>query len=148
MKKRFTLTLMSLMLFMYACTYSGVYINRDNDDAEGRSVVRRFYADVAQKNYRGIDSLVSDSLKQLAGADGVNKIVKFINNKVGNYKSYEIVDRYIRRVTGSNNETSYNYKLKVTYDKGVIDEILGFRKQNGPEIKMNSYHANSDLLMK
>jgi len=146
--KKLALIFMVLTLLTYACTYSNIYLNRENDDTEGRAVVKKFYENVAQKNYQAIDYMVSDSLKQLAGAEVVSKLIKFINSKVGNYKSYTIVDRYIRRVTGSNNETSYNYKLKVTYDKGVVDEIVGFRKQNGPEIKMNSYHANSDLLMK
>jgi hypothetical protein len=91
--------------------------------------------------------MVGDSLKQLAGTNGISKMVKFINNKVGNYKSYSIDDHYIRCVTGDDNQISYNYKLKVTYDKGLIDEIIGFKKQNGSKIKINSYHANSDLLI-
>ena len=145
--KKVMLILMSLILLTYACTNSNVYINRQQDNDEGKAFLNKFYSNVINKNYESVDGMVGDSLKQLAGTNGISKMVKFINSKVGNYKNYIIDDHYIRCVTGSDNQTSYNYKLKVTYDKGTIDEIIGFKKQNDSDIKINSYHANSDLLI-
>jgi hypothetical protein len=139
--------LIASILLTGGCTFNNVYINRKQDNNEGKALLNKFYSNVSSKNYKGVDDMVSDSLKQLAGTDGISKMSKFIESKVGNYKSYKIDDYYIRCVTGSANETSYNYKLKVTYDKGTIDEIIGFKKQNGSDIKINSYHANSDLLI-
>ncbi len=136
-----------LISFLYACTYNKTYINREQDNDEGKAFLNKFYANVVKKNYKGVDSMVSGGLKQLAGINGISKMVKFIDSKVGKYKGYTIQDQYIRAVTGSTNEVSYNYKLKVTYDKGIIDEVVGFIKVNDGEIKINSYHANSDLLI-
>ncbi len=130
-----------------SCTYNNVYVNREEDNNNGKIFLNKFYANIADKNYEAVDGLVGDSLKQLAGANGVSKMLKLINNKVGNYKSYTIDDHYTQCITGSKNEISYNYKLKVTYDKGIVDEIIGFKKPNGGEVKLNSYHANSDLLI-
>jgi hypothetical protein len=141
------LVFLIIPVLMYSCTFNNVYINRETDNNDGKAFLNQFYKKIANGNFQDVDSMVGDSLKQLAGTNGISKMVKFINNKVGNYKSYSIDDYYIRCVTGDNNQTSYNYKLKVAYDKGIIDEIIGFKKQNGSEIKINSYHANSDLLI-
>ncbi len=140
--------LLVTILGVSACTFNSTYINREADNNEGKVFLKRFYANVAHNNYQGLDDMVGDSLRQLAGPHGLGELVKRINSKVGSYKGYTIDDQYIRCTTGGNNETSYNYKLKVTYEKGTVDEIIGFKKQNGSEIKLNSYHANSDLLMK
>ncbi|WP_158798247.1 hypothetical protein [Pedobacter sp. L105] len=139
--------LLRIPIFIYSCTSNSVYINRESDNKQGKILLNKFYKKIANKKFETVDSMVGDSIKQLSGANGISKTVKFINNKVGNYKSYTIDDHYTRCVTGDNNQISYNYKLKVTYDKGIIDEIIGFKKQNGSEIKVNSYHANSDLLI-
>jgi len=141
------LILLIIPFLIYSCTSNNVYINRESDNNEGKIFLNKFYNKIADKNFEAVDSMVGDSLKQLAGTNGISEMAKFISNKVGYYKSYTIDDHYIRCVTGDNNQISYNYKLKITYDKGIIDEIIGFRKQNGSEIKINSYHANSDLLI-
>jgi hypothetical protein len=109
--------------------------------------LNRFYDNVAAKNFNKVDTMVNDSLKLLIGPNGISKMAIFINRKVGDYQGYTIVDYYIRAIEGSTNETSYNYKLKVSYQKGTVDEIIGLRKRNGSAITMNSYHANSDLLI-
>ena len=148
MKKALLYSVLITSMFLTgACTFNNVYLNREDDNSEGKVFLNKLYSNITNKNYEGVDEMVGDSLKQLAGSNGISKMMKFINSKVGNYKSYIIDDYYIRCVTGSNNETSYNYKLKVIYDKGTIDEIIGMRKQNGTGIKINSYHANSDLLV-
>ena len=141
------LPLLIIATLIYSCTSNNVYINQEPDNDEAKIFLNKFYKKIVDKNFEAVDSMVGDSLKQLAGTNGISKMVKFINNKVGNYKSYTIDDYYIRCIIGDNNQISYNYKLKVIYDKGIIDEIIGFRKQNGLEIKINSYHANSDLLI-
>ncbi|MBB6499357.1 hypothetical protein [Pedobacter cryoconitis] len=130
-----------------ACTYNNVYLNREEDNNEGKVLLKKFYSNVINENYRGVDEMVGSSIKILGGPHVVRKLVKFINSKVGKCKGYTIEDRYIRRTTGSINETSYNYKLKVTYDKGTINEVIGFIKRDGSESKINAYQANSDLLM-
>jgi hypothetical protein len=139
--------LITLIFLLGSCTHNNVYINRLQDNVEGKVFLKKFYSNIENKNYEDVDQMVGDSLKQLAGTYGISNMVKYINSKVGNYKGYIIEDYYVRCITGSVNETSYNYKLKVMYDKGTIDEIIGFKKRNGSAITINSYHANSDLLI-
>ena len=139
---------LSLIYLNASCTFNNVNLNKKEDDIEGQKFLVHFYSKVAGRNYSDIDSLVSDSLKSLADTNGISKMVKFINNKVGNYKGYAIDDCYIIHVAGTEDEVSYNYKLKVRYDKGVIEEIIGFRSKDGLKLLINSYHANSDLLIR
>ena len=71
---------------------------------------------------------------------------------MGKYKSYTIDDFYSRHVT-DNNHISYNYKLKVTYKRGIIEEIIGFTKLNVSEIKIHHimqiqiYYFNNHLFL-
>jgi hypothetical protein len=140
--------LLVMLILINSCTFNNVTINHEADNKDGKVFLNEFYKKIGVKNFEAVDVMVGDSLKQLAGNNGVSKILQFINTKVGNYKSYKIADLYIRSITGNVNETSYNYKLKVTYQKGTIDEIIGFKRQNRGIIKINSYHAYSDLLIK
>ncbi len=130
-----------------ACTFNNVAINQEADNQDGKVFLNEVYKKISTKDFDEVDTLVGDSLKQLAGSHGISKLLKFINTKVGSCKNYKISDLYIRNIAGNTNEISYNYKLKVTYQKGTIDEIIGFRRQNGGSIKINSYHAYSDLLI-
>ncbi len=141
------LSVFAYSLLIYSCTYNNIYINRKVDNNEGKLFLKNFYSNIANKQFDSIDNMISDSLKKLAGVNGISHMVKYIYSKAGNYKSYVIDDYYVKCITGDVNETSYNYKLKVVYDRGVIDEIIGLGKHNGSKIKVNSYHANSDLLI-
>jgi uncharacterized protein (UPF0297 family) len=147
--KGITLCIMTglMICLIQSCTSNNIYINREQDKREGKIFLDKLYANINNKNYNAIDGMVGDSLKHLAGPSAISDMVKFINKKVGNYKSYKIDDSYFRCVTGDNSEISFNYKLKVVYEKGIIDEIVGFKKNDGSAIKINSYHANSDLLI-
>ena len=146
-KLNLNLVFITIVLLVNSCTFTSSYLNREDDNNDGKAFLHDFYNKIDSNNYAGIDAMVSDSLKQMTGPNGISKLVKYITLRAGKYKSYSIDDKYIRAVTGSINETSYNYKLSVTYDKGVIEEIIGMEKQNGSKIKLRSYHAYSDLLM-
>ncbi|XHR97247.1 hypothetical protein ACFJIV_11685 [Mucilaginibacter sp. UC70_90] len=139
------LTLLSVTLVW--CTFNNVRINMAEDNNDGKAFLNVYYSKIKAKDYKGVDNMLSDSLKRLAGNNGFSKLLKFINSKVSTYNSYKIEDYYVKRITGSMNEISYNYKLKVTYQKGTTEEIIGFKRLNGGVIKVNSYHAYSDLLI-
>lgn len=140
--------LMFIVVILCSCTYNNIYINRAADNNDGQKVVKKIYDEIAAKSFEHLDTMMSDSLKKLAGPNAISKLAGYINKKVGNYKSYVLDDSYIRSIVGSDNNISYNYKLRVTYDKGVIQEIIGLSKINGSAIKITAYRANSDLLMK
>ena len=142
------LKVLILLSLITSCTFNNVTINQEADKEDGKAFLNEFYKRINDKDFEGVDGMVCDSLKLLAGNHGISKMLQFINTKVGDYKSYNIADLYIRNITGNVNEISYNYKLKVTYQKGTIEEIIGFKSQNKGNIKINSYHAYSDLLIK
>jgi hypothetical protein len=141
------LILLIIPILINCCTYHNIDINQETDNNEGKAFLNKFYHKISDRDFEGVDAMVADTLKHLAGSHGISKMVKFINTKAGAYKHYEIVNNYIRSITGSTSETSYDYKLKVTYEKGSIDETIGLKKENGSVIKLNSYYANSDLLV-
>ncbi|MBB6129402.1 hypothetical protein [Mucilaginibacter lappiensis] len=141
------LILLIILVSVTSCTFNNVAINQEADNKDGKAFLNEFYGKINTRDFEGAEVMIGDSLKKMAGDHGISKMLQFINTKVGNYKSYKIADLYIRSITGNVNETSYNYKLKVKYQKGTIDEIIGFKRQNGKSIKINSYHAYSDLLI-
>jgi hypothetical protein len=148
MKKLLLFVFLNISFAFISCTYHNIYINREQDNLEGKEFLKKFYSNIHDKNYMALDSMASDSLKHLSGPDALSKLVRLINKKVGEYKSYSIIDVYNRAIIGSNSVISFNYKLSVKYDSGTVEEIVGFGKHDDIEIKMNSYHANSNLFMK
>jgi len=54
----------------------------------GKQVVNNFYNNISNNNYDALDLMTSGTLVNTAGKNAVSKIVKLINRKVGNYKSY------------------------------------------------------------
>lgn len=142
-----TIVLSAVVVTLFsACTFTTSRIGSDADNKEGKVVLKKFYALLANKNFTAVDIMMSDSLKALVGPTGISKLLILVNKKVGGYKSYLIMDHYTKSIGGTNNFTIYEYKVKTTYDKGVVDELVGFRKDNG-KIKLNMYRANSDLLI-
>lgn len=79
--------LVLLNVLTSACTFNNVTINKEEDKRDGKLFSNKSYSNVNQKNYNNLDGMVGDSLKLLAGSDGVSKLTKFINSKVGNYKN-------------------------------------------------------------
>lgn len=139
--------LIIVVLFTVSCTFTSTRINNEADNDDGKDFLGVFYYSIGNKNFNAVDTLVSDSLKKIAGADGVSKIVKFINKKAGAYKGYDIVDHYITHISGSINETGYNYKLIVSYEKGIVNELVTLRKEGYKPIRMIGYHAYSNLFI-
>lgn len=144
-KMVFVLTFISIAFTQ--CTFNNVSINAAEDNVDGKAFLNIYYSKIKAKDYSSVENMLSDSLKRLARNNGFSKMLKYINSKVSTYDNYKVEDYYVRRITGSVNEISYNYKLKVTYQKGTTEEIIGFKKLNGGVIKVNSYHAYSDLLI-
>ncbi|TKC60135.1 hypothetical protein FBD94_14560 [Pedobacter hiemivivus] len=141
------LYIMATGLIISACTFSRTYVDRADDIQEGKQCVNNFYNSVSNKNYAALDLMTSGALVNTAGKNAVSKIVKLINRKVGNYKSYLIVDSNTVRTSGSSNKIIYRFKIKVTYEDGVVDEQVGLEKLETSDIKVMSYYANSDLLI-
>lgn len=73
-----------------ACTFNNVAINQEADNQDGKVFLNEVYKKISTKDFDEVDSLVGDSLKQLAGSHGISKLLKFINTKVGSYKNYKI----------------------------------------------------------
>ena len=142
------LYIVAIGLTISACTFSRTYVDRADDIQEGKQVVNNFYNNISNNNYDALDLMTSGALVNTAGKNAVSKIVKLINRKVGNYKSYLIVDSNTTRTEGSNNKTIFRFKVKVAYQHGTVDEVIGLEKLDDLDIKVISYNAYSDLLIR
>lgn len=147
MKKTIYLCFAIITLFD-ACNYQQKYINLPDDKVEGDKFLSTFYGGIHKANFEKLDTLLSDSLKMVAGDKCLSTLTKLVNDKVGNVTDYKIIDYYIIRKIGINNLTHYNYRLQVNYKGGVVEEIIDFRRIHHNSYKIYSYHTYSDLLMK
>jgi hypothetical protein len=114
---------------------------------DGKAFLEAFYLEIDNQNFSKIDDMITDSLRQLAGKNGLSKLVKTINEKVGNYKGHSVDGYFFNGKIDDIGQLTYHYKLDVMYDKGDVVETFGLKKTKSG-IKLNSYHANSDLLIK
>ncbi len=130
-----------------ACTFNRTYRNRPDDIQKGKLFVNNFYNYISNKKYDILDLMTSDTLSSLAGKHVISKIAKLVNNKVGFYKNYSIVDSSTTRSEGDDNERIYKFKIKVTYERGIVGEVIGLEKLGTSDIKIISYNVYSDLLM-
>ena len=105
---------------MFSCTFNSAYLDRPEDIKEGKQFIDAFYKNLSQYNYNNLDLMASDTLTKAAGDNVISKLTKFVNHKVGDYVIYAVIDSNSKRVTGSNEVTYYNFKIKVTYTKGVV----------------------------
>jgi len=129
-----------------SCNFSNTYLNDPKDNEQGLNFLNQFYQKVKLKEKDQLDKLSSDTLKNLAGPNGLSKITTFIFEKLGNYRSYGIVDYKIARTTGTINRCIFNYKLKVVYENGTIDETISFKEEKDRSLKILSYNVYSDRL--
>jgi len=127
-----------------SCNYFSATDN-SRDIKEGKVVVGQLYADVKSQNISAANQLAADTLKKVIGTDGLGKIVVYVNKKLGNFKSYAVVDARSSRSEKSDN-TLYKYKTKVVYDKTTVFEFIGLLKQGTGSPKIISYDVYSDML--
>jgi hypothetical protein len=147
-KKPAVKILLLAVTLLAACNFSSTYLNRENDIEEGKKFVSTFYSTIKSQDANAINKMASDTLAKMMGPGGLNKLTTLINTKVGAYKSYTVTQSDTRAITGSFARTEYKFRLKVIYEKGPVDEELGFMKTGNGETKIYAYHTFSDLLMK
>ena len=146
--KRHTIYVMAvtLIVFFQGCHFTTGYINKEEDQVDGKSFLNRFYNSIKTYNYSDIDKLTSDTLRKVMGGDSLSKMCSRISHKIGSFKTYTITEFFIKREEGKSLVVTYSYKLKVVYEKGATDEFLRLRKQDQLPIKLISYKVYSDLL--
>jgi hypothetical protein len=143
------ITIIITIFFLFQCChFTPVYFNKEEDQIDGKVFLITFYNSIKTQNYNAIYKLTSDTLREVIGRDSLNKMYSRINFKIGAFRNYSITKFFIQRDEGRDTITTYSYKLKVTYEKGKVDEIIGLRKQNKDSIKIISYKVYSDLLIR
>lgn len=145
---KYLFLLAAIIVSLSACNFTSTSLNRTQDLQEGKKFVDKFYNAIKAQNNKALDHMAADTLKKLIGPNGISKITTLVYNKAGNYKSYTVTDAATRNITGNYAQTQYKFKLKVVYEKGVVNEDLGFIKMGSGEARIFAYHAYSDLLMK
>lgn len=114
-----------------ACTYNNLYINKEEDNVEGKVFFKKFYTEIANKKFDHLDFVVSDSLKNWQGP---SKLVKYINHKAGNYKSYIIVDRYIRAVIAMLNNLLLKTQVFYVNQDGNMNSFFFLRGKEASQM--------------
>jgi len=133
-----------LALVFSSCNYLSSTDNT-RDIKEGKEIVSSFYADVEAQDINAVNQLSADTLKKVIGANGLGKIVIYVNKKLGNLKSYSVVDGRSSRSEKSD-ITLYKYKLKAVYDKTSVFEYMGLLKKGQQKPQVISYDVYSDML--
>jgi len=146
-KLKVGLFLLAMTTFITDCKSVKGNLDQQDDIAEGKVFVSRFYSAIKNKNFDGLDEMVSDTLKKIVGPKGISHIASTINSKVGDYRNYTITRSHTQQFKSSENEIVYNYMLQVTYEKGVIVEALNLKKTKQSAIKVIAYNVYSDLLV-
>jgi hypothetical protein len=132
-----------LILSLSACHFHRSFINDKGDIDEGRIFLNQFYNDVRLKDTTALSRLPSDSLKKLMHQKHVSlgTITSFVNLRFGNYHDYTVDTVYTNRTEGSINNTVYKYKLHVVYERGDLEELVGFVKNGSAGPLLNFYYV-------
>jgi len=140
---------MLLLIGLSACTFTSVHNDQESDQAKGKLFIDTFYYDIKTKNYDHLLKSTSDSLIKLAGSENFLNLFKNINQKVGDFKGYKVFKVETKRVDKDGNSTVYyRFLNNVEYNKGPVKEEVVLVSEGENKIKIMSYHAYSDLLMK
>ena len=140
--------LFSIILSLCNCTYHNVAIDDEKDKFKGVTFTKSFYKKLNNKDFNSINKLVSDTLLNMIGDTGIQKLTSYINFKLGKLIEQNEIKVTTKRIEDTNITIFYLVKVKVKYEKGIIDEVLGLKQLNNDEIKIISYNAYSDLLVK
>lgn len=148
MPNRNLITLLLMVLFaplalsLSACHFHRSFINDKGDVDEGRVFLNQFYNDVRLKDTTALYRLSSDSLKRIMRKNHVTLglITSFVNRRLGNYHDYTVDTVYTNRTVGSINNTVYKYKLHVVYERGELEELVGFVKNGSAGPLLNLYY--------
>jgi len=140
--KTIILSAVFVSIFFTACTVNYTYTNRKEDVQDGQKILFKFYDDIYNKRFDELNTMASDTIKQTIGNTALADIAKKVNMNFGKYLDFLFTKSYTQKKEGAASETLYQFVLKVTYEKGVLNEVVNLKKfKNG--IKITNYEIYS-----
>lgn len=138
-----------LSINLTACSFTNVYNDLEEDHIDGKQFLDTLYRNVKKNDFNEIVTFASDSLVRVAGKESLLKLFIFVNSKVGNFEQYKVLEVQTRRVVKRGSRVIYyRFRNKVKYQKGIVEEVLALIREDEGKIKIMSYNAYSDLLLK
>ena len=118
-------------------------IHTDEDRTEGRNFADGIYSTLKSSGDNGlILSSATGEKEKLKG------LLSRISMRMGSLIAYQIGDVETKRVERNGFIiVSYVVKVRVKYEKGDSDEVLGLVKRGGDKILVDGYNVYSDLLL-
>jgi hypothetical protein len=72
--KRLSLFIGLVFLMITSCNFK--YINRDQDNSDGRAFLNSFYGNISHGTFAVADTMITDNLRKSAGRSGISKLLK------------------------------------------------------------------------
>lgn len=134
------------LIFLLTTSCNFKYINRDNDNSDGRVFLNSFYGNISRGAFAAADTMITGDLRKSAGRSGISKLLKAMHQQAGEYMSYSVDEYNTVCSTEIVNECSYSYKLQVKYKNGIVTEMLGLKKTGNSKIELDSYYVKASFL--
>ena len=141
-------TVMFLTLICLSMAFVGCNIAKDKAAAE--NVTKIYFDQVKDKNYDKVLEICSDKLFEKTKREEYIEMLKTINKKLGDLKSYNLESWKIDSHIGTSSSGTYYYlTYKVEYSKySAKEQFTLFTPKGTEEIKLIQYNINSDGLLK
>jgi hypothetical protein len=138
----FGITLILILILFSECNTK--YVNREEDIKEAEQVVREFYGLIKEHQYKETFKFFSNEFWIETDSSQLMNSYQQINNNLGNFLKANIIFYKTRVIEGSNPESKYFFKLKITYDKHESEESIELAKEDG-KIKIITYNISAKL---
>lgn len=136
-----------LLMTMASCHFNSQYINREADKNDAEQVTNKFYELLQTKDYEGTIQLFSENFFEVADTGKLFKLLSMTNKKLGTLKTTEIEAWETQCIEGSNPSAKYTLVYKNMYDSFPAIETIILTKEKDGQIKIASYHINSDVFL-
>lgn len=137
----------TICLFVSSCRFNSTYNNRETDKQNGERVVTAFYELQKSKNYEETYRLFDKRFFEVTDTQKLNEIYDISFEKLGDVESYDIEKWETEAIVGTDPITNYVFLLNVKRSNYASKETVTLIKEKD-EIKIISYHVNSDGLFK
>jgi hypothetical protein len=141
-------TMMILTVICLSTAFVGCNITKEKAEAE--NVTKIYFDQIKDKNYDKLLEIYSSKFFEKVKPEEYVDMLKTINKKLGDLKSYSLQSWKVNENFGtSNNGTYYYLTYKVEYSKYTAQEQFTLFKPKGEEeVKIIGHNTNSDGLLK
>jgi len=146
MKKEIYL-LMFISLLLFSCKYNATYENDEIEKKEAEAVTEKLYKDLKGKDYLDAEKYFSSKFFQATSKEDLVGIFTKTNEKLGDFKSKNLIDWKTHKIVGSNPSSEYLLLYEIEYQKYPARETIRLIKEKD-SIRIIGYNVNSEGFLK